>query len=248
MHPQELFTNGSIDKLRKRLKEKKDVDLYLGDRFIFENESIVSNPRIKAPDKINFLLPRNGENYDFENAKIIFEDYKELSFTHATDVRLWAYLAHVPLWKYMKRRYPIEKQPRPKRGGYILEHWFINGVSPQNFVRHGISLLWWGARLTHDPTRRDPYELTRELFSMLDYTRTLVPGTQGRNQNFTRALLEFVIENENLFSQYKEGRVRFLMRKVNYLGGYKIIPVLSKDEIKGIFKKYEREIRMITTS
>lgn len=245
MQPQKLFTHNFIHKLRRNLAKNKGLESYSKKEFKFEAADVLINPRIQVPDLINPILPKGKENFDFENAKIIFESYKSLTPTQATDVRMWAYLAHTSLWDYMKKRFPIEKQPLKKRGEYVLEHWFIDGVSPRNLVRHGISLLWWGAYLTYDSDRKDHYELTRELFSMLDYTRTLISGTQGRNKNFSHALLEFVRENGDLFAQYKEGRVRFLMTRANYLGGYKILPDLSKKEIKEIFKKYTKEIQEI---
>jgi len=245
MNPQKIFTQNFIRKLRTALSRNKATELYTKKEFKFELADILTNPRISSLESVNLLMPTGKENFDFENAKIIFEAYKSLTPTQATDIRFWTYLAHVPFWNYMKKRFPIEKQPQKKRGEYILEHWFIDGVSPRNLVRHGISLLWWGTYLTYDSNKKDPYELTRELFSMLDYTRTLIPGTQGRNKNFSHALLEFVLENKEIFSQYKEGRVRFLMTRANYLGGYKILPDLSKAEIKGVFKRYTKEIQEV---
>lgn len=244
MMVQKIFSHNFVGKLGHRLKTNKGVDSYTRDKFVFDEADTLVNPKITAQE-IELILPDKKGNHDFENAKIIHEAYKSLTPMQATDIRLWTYLAHVSFWKYMKRRFPIERQPNKKLGSYILEHWFIDGLSPQNFIRHGIALLWWGARLTYDPERKNPYELTQELFSMLDYTRTLIPGIQGRNQNFSRALLEFVSGNDTLFSQYKEGRVRLLMRKLNYLGGYKVLPSLKKEEIKKIFTRYEEELGSI---
>ena len=78
---------------------------------------------------------------------------------------------------------------------------------------------------------------------MLDYTRTILTGTQGRNRIFTHALLEFVVENPELFKSQKEAKVRFLMRKSNFLGGYKILPALSKAELKNIFNEQEQQLK-----
>jgi hypothetical protein len=55
--------------------------------------------------------------------------------------------------------------------------------------------------------------------------------------------LEFVIENPKLFESQKEAKIRFLMRKSNFLGGYKILSVLSKTEIKNIFKQQELTLK-----
>ncbi len=106
-------------------------------------------------------------------------------------------------------------------------------------------MLWWNVYLTYDERRKNPYELTEELFSMLDYTRHLLPGIQGRNRKFVIALLEFVIENPVVFDKYKEAKVRFVMRKANYLAGYKSFTALEKDDIKMILKKYKDELDRI---
>jgi hypothetical protein len=50
-----------------------------------------------------------------------------------------------------------------------------------------------------------------------------------------------------LFSKYKESKVRTLMRKVNYLGGYKNYGNLSKKELEQIFLNYKAELETITS-
>ena len=185
--------------------------------------------------------------FDLENAKIIFKAYQDMNPMDATDIRMWTYLSHVTYWDYMRIRRPIKKQPDNKKAEYIISHWFIDSLSPGKLLRQDIAMLWWNVYLTYDDTRKNPYELTEELFSMLDYTRHLLPGIQGRNRNFVHALLEFVIENQNLFAKYKESRVRFILRKANYLAGYKSFTALNKEDIKSIFTKYKNELEVITS-
>jgi hypothetical protein len=60
-------------------------------------------------------------------------------------------------------------------------------------------------------------------------------------------MLEFVVENKSLFSTYKAEKIRFLMRKFNYIAGYKILASLSKDQIKSIFLSYSDEIGKINS-
>ena len=78
---------------------------------------------------------------------------------------------------------------------------------------------------------------------MLDYTRTLTTGSLGRYDEFTRAILEFVIENNKLFEVKKEEKVRYLMRKLNETGGYKMITSLKLEEIKKIVENYAHSIK-----
>ena len=248
---QKLFKTGYIEDLKSALTEQDVMKTYTADSFNYDSSAILDNPRIKIDEPIRLNLPTDKDHFDFENSKIIFECYKELNPVMATDSRMWTYLAHVDYWEYMRGRWPLEDlTPKfeEKPADYVLEHWFLKSPAPTWLMRNGISRLWWVSYLTYDENRDDPYELTQEAFSMLDYTRHLLTETQGRYRDFRHAILEFVINNKELFSKYKEARVRFLMRKVNYLGGYKIYGNLSKKELEQIFLNYKTELDTITST
>ena len=240
---QKIFTNGFISKSMNGLAcDNLDLSLYHQDLFEYKEEDVLVNNSIATFD-IKLLPPTAKENFNFENACTIYDALK-LTPVEATDVRLWTYLAHVPFWNYMKKRFPIEKIPVEKQAKYVLDHWFINGLTPRNISRHGIALLWWSAHLTYDPEKG--YELTKELFSTIDYTNLLITGTQGRSKNFRMALLEFAVENKPLFSERKQEKLRLLMRKLNCLSGYRLLIHLPKEELKKVFAKYEPELRQIS--
>ncbi|MEK7451170.1 MAG: DUF6339 family protein [Patescibacteria group bacterium] len=237
-----LLTSPYVEKLKRRAASGFDVGLYMKSGFELDSKNILGNPDIEFPSLIAFKMPDNDGFHDFENSKILFEALKKMNPTQATDYRIWTYLTHATFWDYMRKRSPVENQPEEERAEYVLTHWFVNGINTMDLMRNNISSLWWCAYLTYDETRKDQYELTREVFTMLDYTRNLLPGTQGRNKNFTHALLEFVIENKELFSTFKESKVRFLMRKSNFIAGYKLMLNLSKEEIKKIFESYKNDL------
>lgn len=241
---QPLFRSTYVETLLKDLRDRGQYHKYLGDTFVHDTSEVIEKTTVKS-DPPTLLIPKDGKMYDLDNAKIIFEAFRDMDPLDATDVRMWTYLSHVTYWDYMRARRPIEKQPDNKKAEYIISHWIIDSLSPGKLLRQDIAMLWWNVYLTYDNNRKNPYELTEELFTMLDYTRHLLPGIQGRNENFSHALLEFVIENGNLFGKYKESRVRFLMRKANYLAGYKSFTSLSKEDIKAIFSKYIQEIEKV---
>jgi hypothetical protein len=239
---QKLLRNNCILRLKGKLSTEDGIEAYLNNELSISDEDLLVNTDIASPDNLKLSDPGSESDYEFQNSKLIYEVYKQMTPVQATDVRIWTYLTHVTFWDYMKRRRPIEEQPADKRASYISEHWFVDRVSTAKLLRNDISLLWWTAYLTYDQDRTDPYELTKEAFTMLDYTRHLLPGTRGRNSNFVHAIFEFVIGNKNLFSHYKEGKVRFLMRQLNYIAGYKIIASLSKQGIKDYLSKYKKQL------
>lgn len=236
-----VFHSLYVDDLKKKLlNDPSFISKYSQENFKFDEDQILESKKanISYPD---LILPKSKKlHYDFENSKLIYESMKNLSVVDATDHRFWAYLSHVIYWNYVQARSRIEEDETTP--SFVLSHWFIKSLSASNFLRQDISKLWWVAYLTHDPSRKDPYEFTEEAFSMLDYTRDLLPGIQGRNGKFTHALLEFVIENKELFKDSKQDKVRFLMRKLNFLAGYQLITLLDKNEIKEIFGKYKNNL------
>lgn len=229
-----VFTTSYINQVGQRLQSEETVAAYIKG----------VTPNHLASDTKDTLLEIESfpklsiDNGDFENARMLYEMLKEINPTLASDQRIWAWLAHVPFMEYMAKRWPVGEQPKEKRVGYIVGHWFVKTQASTSYMRHGIAMLWWGAYSTYSPERSDPFELTKEFFSMQDYTRTLF-GSLGRSDKFRRALLEYVVENPDLFNTHKEARVRFLMRRLNYTGGYKIIPDLSVAEIKKLINQYK---------
>ena len=243
---QKLYKSSYVKELKDKLNDKTQQDLYLKTDSPFSEDNTYITPDLDVPESFELMLPEQGDNHDFENSKTIFGIYKKMTPVQATDTRIWTYLTHRICWNYLRARRPVESQPENNRVSYILDHWFINGLNPRNLMRNDISLLWWCAYLSYDDKRENPFELTKEVFTMLDYTRHLFPGMQGRNKDFVHAILEFVIENKELFSQYKESKVRFMMRRANYLAGYKVFTALSKDDIKKrIFNKYIKELENV---
>ena len=148
---------------------------------------------------------------------------------------------------YLRKRRPIEDEPAASRESYIIKHWFVLNPGGIALKQNDLYLFWWGPYITYDETRKDPYELTKELFSMLDYTRHLLPATQGQNRHLTHAVLEYVIENPGLFKQFKEAKVRLIMRRLNRIAGYRVLIALDKTEIKNVIHSFESDISRETS-
>lgn len=243
MSGQNLFKTKYIEKLAYKVVNG-DLSSYYEKKSDHTKDDLLVNENIQIDEKINLKTMEFFGDTGFENSRIFFEAYKSLTPEQASDPRLWTYLTHVTFRKYMqKKRLPKTKEKK-QAAQFILQHWFVYPLNAKNLLRNDISLLWWGLYITRDPDESNPYELTKELFSMQDYTRHF-QGSLGRNRIFVHAFLEFVIENKDIFSKFKEDKIRFLMRKSNQVGGYRNLSCLSKQEIKQILSNYKEDLEKI---
>jgi len=150
----------------------------------------------------------------------------------------------------MKKRLPainssLSIKDKQSIARFMLQHWFVYPLNAKNLLRNDISSMWWRVYLTYDPDRKDPYELTKELFSMQDYTRHF-QGSLSRNKTYIHAILEFVLNNKEIFSKFKEGKIRLLMRRSNQVAGYRCFSGLDKKDIMSQFSDLRKELESVT--
>lgn len=242
-----IFTSSALIKMKEDLRNRRNIKKYLNEKFVISPGDTVESSS-KVPTKKVFLSdpPSGGKRDSVENAIKLFEAYSSLTPEDASDERFWAYLTHANFFEYMRKRTGVGAQNEEKRGKYILDHWFVDPMSPASLMNNDISRLWWVVFLTKTENAKDPYVLTKEVFSMLDYTTHLLPGTQGRNETIRFAVLEFIVENPTLFLKNKEAKVRLIMRKLNLRGGYSALSSLDSSQIKLVLKEAIPEFRRIT--
>ena len=176
---------------------------------------------------LELLLPNEGNLFDLENAVRMHKALPTLTPVQAQDPRLWTHLTHVELWAYMRVRWPVEKylDPEPNLNP-IRDRYFVVKRQSRSLVRNGASRLWWAAKMTFDPDRANPYELTNVLLSRLDIYKNLLERNFGRAVSVSRTFLEFLLLNkEECLSSGEKARqlVRDLSKAVNLHGGFCVL-------------------------
>ena len=181
---------------------------------------------------LSLLLPAEGNLFDLENAIRMHKALPTLTPVQAQDPRLWTRLTHVELWKYMRVRWPVEKylEPEPNLNP-IRDRYFVVQRQSRALVRNGAARLWWAAKMTCDPDRDNPYELTHVLLSRLDIYKNLLERNFGRSMGVSRTFLEFLLLNKDeCLSSGEKARqlVRDLSKAVNFHGGICVLDCKSK--------------------
>ena len=150
----------------------------------------------------------------------------------------------------MIKRWPVGRHlddvQRAKR--FILSRYFVPRNESRALLRNGAARLWWSAKLTYDPDRINPYELTAVLFSRLDIAQQLLERNFGRIGTLTKTFLEFLMSNPKDCLQ-PGGRsrtvVRHLARSLNLHGGVCLLDSLKSDDLNS-FLEQER-IRVVAS-
>ncbi len=212
-----------------------------------EEDKLLQSPAIPKPERSALRMPDGEGNYDFENAKILFEAFRHLTPLQASDARFWTYLTHADYYQYMKQRWPDTHTATGEgRIDYILEHWFITSLTQENFMRHSIAGLWWGAYLSYDEARSDPYSLTEQLFRQVDFrARTLGAQRLASHKEAMRGILEFMAENPDLFNRRFQEKSRFLNKYMNQLGGSRPISYFDHQFFKASLEAITNKIASI---
>lgn len=246
----------ALDTLRKDIDA--NFDKYQGaprwiDQYFVDKEApkYYFDTGIEVPD---YELVIGGPETDFQNAKILFEAFKgKLNPIQASDLRLWAYLAHAQHWDYMRSRWKIDvpdedeekddgkKPPREKAIERVKNrYFFFNGLS-KDYVRHGIARLYWSVYLTYDESNDNPYEYTELLFNKQDVLVNIGERAYGRNKTVALAAMRELKKYPDLSRE----DTRLFFAKLNQAGAITVLDFLSEEQAAELCKKLMDEVHHI---
>lgn len=233
------------DNLEKYHSSSQWIDQYFIDKdapkYYFETG-------IEVPD---YDLIIGGPETDFQNAKIVFEAFNgKLNAVQASDLRLWAYLAHVQHWDYMHSRWKIDvpdeedepddgkKSPRDKVLARVKARYFFGASRGKAFVRQGIARLYWSAYLTYDESNPNPYEFTEFFFSKQDIFTSITERSYARNKTLVLAALKELKKHPDL----SRDDIRLFLAKLNQEGAITVLDFLDAQQASQLCEKLMNEV------
>lgn len=236
------------DNLEKYQSSSRWIDQYFIDK---EAAKYYFETGIEVPD---YELVLGGSETDFQNAKIVFEAFNgKLNPVQASDLRLWAYLAHVQHWDYMHSRWKIDvpdeddepddgqKSPRDKVLDRVKTRYFFGSSRGKAFVRQGIARLYWGAYLTYDETNDNPYEYTEFFFTKQDVFTSITERSYARNKVLILATLKVLKKHPDL----SRADIRLFLAKLNQSGAITVLDFLDAEQATQLCEKLMDEVYQI---
>lgn len=238
MEQQRVFTNGYVSTLLDAVS-KGDLEAYSDlDHFAYdESQYLIVEDLIKPQ---NLLSQMMAAETDGEAAKALFRAYARLTPVQAAYDPFWVYLSHVDLYGFVRRRWPdIETDKRPSN--YVKEHWFGKDIM------QSLSGWWWTVYYTVGEDKED-FTLTDFLFNRReDLRQNLGTSALFRHRPFTRALLSFLIDNDDITKESQIPRCRFIIQYFNRQGAIKQLAVMDEQYFKTQLSALKPQILGIQT-
>ena len=240
-----VLTNDGLNRLERGASLKDCQEKYLEGSFLFEKKELYLQVSIPEKAKLALKNPvKNASKCDSENAAVLYDALYMITESEASDVRFWAYLAHSPLYDYMKRRWAIPADSDSAEG-VISRRWlFMADTRPRALMRQGLSRLWWGAHLTRAPweiddfflpvKKRDPFHYTKLLFEDQDVFEGLLGRSFGRDRRLLICVLEQIYRDKKL--RGNRDRFRDFMRKINLTCVHTVLGISDFEDLMTIMK------------
>ena len=246
----------ALDSLQKDISdnlEKYESNSLWIDQYFIDKEApkYCFETGIEVSD---YELVPGGPETDFQNAKSVFEAFNgKLNPVQASDLRLWAYLAHVQHWDYMHSRWKIDvpdeedepddgkKSPRDKVLDRVKTRYFFGSSRGKAFVRQGIARLYWGAYLTNDEANDNPYEYTEFFFTKQDVFTSITERSYARNKVLVLAALKVLKKHPDL----TRTDIRLFLAKLNQSGAITVLDFLDAEQATQLCEKLMDEVYQI---
>lgn len=213
--------------------------LYDGSSFDFPSvEYLAETVNLDATDCELGTSPSD----DFNSSVKIFNSLRDLDLVQANDKRLWTTLTHTYFFGYTKKRWAVSTN---SSDDVIKDRFHFEGAALRQRNQNSIARLWWAAKITFDPNREDPFELTRLLWEKQDFYQNLVDRKYSVYKGTLIGFLNFYAKNKHL--DIKLG-MRKLFKGINAFGGVRILSLLDESEIEAELYKLCEFYKLNTAS
>jgi len=230
----------SLAFIKSNAKEIYEIMLQNGNKsWIYETlgEDFLGTSKINA-EPLKFIMDsQNPIDSDFQNAKMIFEAFKHLNETQATDERFWVGLSLTQGYDYLIYRWTLQDFTKFKY------RWVYYTKNRRALFYHGLARLWWYTKLTYDASREDPYELTRFAYSNSEIMKNMVYRNYSSSELVRMSILEALYKFQNNGNKIVYKVLVEIYKYVNFLGGISLLDAYSKKDLTD--KIYSRLLQIV---
>jgi len=223
----EICYDELLDNMENNRKKYESQESWMNEYF--HGKEYFSESSVEVNDPGELLVDGADENIlDLHNCRLIYGNMSTLTENQATNKFLWTHLCHGKYWKYMRSRWPIEKDRSIKTR-------YFCGDNRRSLLRNAVARLWWYGYLTYDSNRTDPYELTAVLLSDTDFCVSVSERNYSAAKNVTHGVLSAVKKYKSQFDEYPSRQTRRdLGIFINRRGGASFLDIYDVVEIESV--------------
>ena len=181
---------------------------------------------------------------EFNAAKELYQEYKDISPLQASHKPFWLYLSHMTLYKYMCKRWPEfcnNTLPKVDRINQVKEHFFNTST-----IRNHLEGLYWTVRGSvyenEDGTLN--YSNTELLFRTVNVsTRAVAASSLFRNPIAVKGILRFIKDHlDDVYKNHFQARTSFSIQLLNRKGAVVELSLWSEEDFYSFLDDYKDEI------
>lgn len=127
---------------------------------------------------------------------------------------------------------------------YITNHVF-KGFG--GLIYHPLAGLWWDVYCTYDENLEDPYKYTKYIFKDYGLRVTYIGRYRiFRNKPELFGFLDFMMANEELFSEHARQRYRWAAQYLNKIGGSRNFSNMTSEQVFNILDCVKDKIASVS--
>lgn len=213
---QKTFKESYVRQLKSELQTGESLNKYSMDAFEYDASKVRNVAGVyHEPNLLDQMMAAKN---DFDAGVALYEAFSSLPAVVAASEPFWAYLTHVDLFPYVKKRWG---NTLGKPDDMII-YWFFG----KGYIRNALASLWWSVDCSKTDNQDNPFELTRILFLNATF-RTRVLRIMLRTRNGLRGILEFLRDNSDVTDKAFEMRGRYIAKHFNAMGAVKQLSYLD---------------------
>lgn len=185
-------------------------------------------------EKLSLIDCSCSDHNEVKNCMVMYNAMGNLPLHIARDNRLWEYLTLTLLLKYTRNRWPIPNS-EAKAIKYIKNHFYVVGA--RGFERdNSAARLWWMAHICSRVKELGIEKTLRCLLYQYDVRANIIERpTMSQSVNVFSEIMKIL--NESLESDkalFERKRFRNAMRRLNQIGGVKLLEAMDEAKINTI--------------
>jgi len=220
-----VLNNKGLELLRAEVKSGIKLDIIPFEELCSRYELQLVDWMDSLPTPVDLRLPVDGDYFDAENSKLIFDNYSSLTPAMASEELLWVTLAFRDYRIYASKRWTGASVNN------LINHWFAPSARDR-WRDQAISRLWWAGWYANQFHSVLAENVLDTLYCNSDFIASFM-GRPTTSSNIPVAEVIITLAHKHYVEatdgKYDRDKFRNFLKEVDLVGGRQQLAVLSDE-------------------